>query len=160
MVGCAVMLVLLLIGCVLFLFKATDLFGWALTQMEQQVLTALPDDLDAATRRQLVDAFDAVAEAVDEGRAEPQSLQELQSELYQISQSAGDGLTRQQVLDLIDVLERAAGIRDREESGSELVPDRMPTRIQADVLRPSAVSIFGAWSKIRPTVFPPFGART
>ena len=112
LIGCGLLLLLLLIGSVLFLLKAGDLFRWALGKMEQQVMMSLPEDLDAATRLRLEVAFDAAGDAVVDGSADPQALQELQTRFYRISQSAAKGLSKTDVYELIEVLEGVAGIAE------------------------------------------------
>jgi hypothetical protein len=128
-----VLLGLLLLGA---LWKASDLmpalFRWSLEQFEQQVSGNLPEDMSEADRARLAAAFDAAATAVEEGTAEPQALQRLQGRLLDVARSRR--LTRDKVLDLIEVLEAVAG-----ERAPPALPEPPPQRQTGETPMPQAL---------------------
>ena len=113
LIGCAGILVLLGIATILFLFKAKDVLVWAFDQMEAGVMEKLPEDISTEEVERLEAAFDAAARAAVSGRADTLALQELQSELMGLSASI-ERLSREDVLSLIEVLERFAGTEAEE----------------------------------------------
>ena len=109
LIGCGALIVLLGIGSIVFLIKAKDLFGWMMGELEAQVEESLPANITAEERLELSLAFDAVVEAVQEDRANPMALQELQKMLRE---SLGEGptrLSREEVRSLIAALDRVSG---------------------------------------------------
>lgn len=114
LIGCGLVLLLLGAAAIVFLVKAGDLFAWAMTKFEEQVIEALPEEFSSQERQRLERAFRAATEAVREGEADPSALQRLQERLRQ-SVLAGEGrLTREDVLELIKVLEEVAGSEPQE----------------------------------------------
>ncbi|NHZ73742.1 MAG: hypothetical protein GWP16_04660, partial [Nitrospirae bacterium] len=100
------MILLLGVGSVVFLVKAKDLFGWMMGELEAQVMESLPANISEAETLELSAAFDAVVEAVREDRASPLALQELQSMLRESLEGGPKRLSREEVQDLIEALDR------------------------------------------------------
>jgi len=114
LIGCGLVILLLGAGAVVFLFKAGDLFAWAMTKFEQQVIQALPEDFSIEERQRLEEAFRAATESVREGEADPFALQRLQERLRESVLEGGGKLTREDVLELITTLEEVAGAEPQE----------------------------------------------
>ncbi len=112
LVGCGVFVVLLGVAAVVFVVKAKDFFGWAMERFEQEIVTALPDDVTAEERDRLSEAFARATDAVISGRADPWALQRLQSRLGETALKSDERLTRDEVLDLIRSLEEVGGVDD------------------------------------------------
>ena len=121
LIGCGVVILLLGAASLVFLFKAGDLFGWALSQFETEITRALPEDLTESERQRLREAFDGAAEAVRSGEFDPSALQSLQAKLRESLLDEDPTLTREQVLELTTVLEEVAGQR----------PEEVPTEEEA-----------------------------
>ena len=109
LLGCGVLILLLGVGSVVFLVKAKDLFGWMMGELEAQVMESLPANISEAETLELSAAFDAVVEAVREDRASPLALQELQSMLRESLEGGPKRLSREEVQDLIEALDRVSG---------------------------------------------------
>lgn len=108
LIGCGLLTLLLGIGAVVFLIKARDLFDWAMTNFEAQVIESLPEDVTEEERRRLSRAFAAASDAVQEGRADASALQQLQEELREMVLQEGRRLSREDLSRLITVLEQVA----------------------------------------------------
>ena len=117
LIGCGLLVLLLGAASVVFLLKAGDLFAWAMDRFEVEIAHALPDDLPEADRRRLHNAFEAASDAVRAGDFDPLALQKLQSKLRDSLLEESQNLTRQQVLELIAILEEVAGDDVEDESG-------------------------------------------
>ena len=126
LIGCGVVVLLLGVAAVVFLFKAGDLFGWALTQFETEITRSLPDDLADAERQRLREAFDKAADAVRSGEFDPGALQKLQGKLRDSLLDEDNALTREQVLELIVTLEEVAGGSSEEDPAEEGMPAADP----------------------------------
>lgn len=122
LIGCGVVILLLGAAALVFLFKAGDLFGWALTQFETEITEALPEDCTETERQRLSEAFTAAAEAVRSGDFDPSALQALQSKLRESLLDEDHSLTREQVRELTLILEEVAGQRSEEDPGEEEAP--------------------------------------
>lgn len=122
LIGCGVVVLLLGVASVVFLFKAGDLFAWAMTRFEVEITQALPDDCTESERRRLHDAFAHAADAVRSGEFDPLALQRLQGKLRESLLDDDQSLTRDQVLELTIILEEVAGVRPDEEPGEEEAP--------------------------------------
>jgi hypothetical protein len=109
LIGCGVAILLLGVAAVVFLFKAGDLFGWALSQFEIEITRALPEDCTESERQRLREGFAGAAEAVRSGEFDPSALQSLQGKLRESLLDEDQTLTREQVLELTMVLEEVAG---------------------------------------------------
>jgi hypothetical protein len=119
LIGCGVITLLLGIGAVLFLLKAGDLFAWAMTQFEEQIVLALPEDCTESERQRLREAFENVGTAVRSGEFDPLALQRLQGKLRDSLLDEDQKLTREQVLELISILEEVAGQAPDEKPAEE-----------------------------------------
>lgn len=124
LIGCGVIILLLGVAAVVFLLKAGDLFGWALSQFETEITRALPEETPEADRQRLSRAFADAAEAVRRGEFDPMALQRLQSILRESLLDKDQRLTREQVLELITVLEEVSGTATDPEPKSE--PEEAP----------------------------------
>lgn len=118
LLGCGLVILLLGLAAVLFLFKAGDLFAWAMTKFEAQVIQALPEDFSFEERQRLEEAFRAATETVRQGEADPLALQRLQERLRESVLDRDGKLTREEVLELITTLEEVAGVEPLEPSFS------------------------------------------
>ena len=114
-IGCGVLTLVLGVGAILFLLKASDLFSWAMSQFEEQIVQALPEDCTEEERRRLEEAFAGVAAAVESGEFDPMALRRLQQKLGEAILDEDQRLTREQVLELTILLEEVAGLGADEE---------------------------------------------
>lgn len=106
LIGCGVSV---LVGAILFLLlivNAKSLFLWAFNTNAQQILDNLPSEVTSEDEERLRRALDAASEAVIEGRIDMDGLQDLQSALALATRPS---VTREDVLQAIDALERVAG---------------------------------------------------
>ncbi len=110
LVGCGALIVLLGLVSVVFVLKAKDLFGWAMTRFEVEIVAALPEDVTGEERQRLSQAFAAATEAVKSGRADSVALQRLQLLLAETARKREEGLSREDVLELIRSLEEVGGV--------------------------------------------------
>ena len=108
-IGCGVLTLLLGAAAVMFLLKAGDLFAWAMTRFEAEIVHVLPEDFTDAERQRLHQAFAAATDAVRSGEFDPLALQRLQSKLRESILTEGENLSREDVLELIALLEEVAG---------------------------------------------------
>jgi hypothetical protein len=122
LIGCGVVILLLGAAAVVFLFKAGDLFAWAMTQFEVEITKALPEDCTESERQRLQSAFDSAAEAVRSGEFDPLALQRLQGKLRESLLDEDQSLTREQVLELTVVLEEVSGQEPSEGPVEEQTP--------------------------------------
>lgn len=109
LIGCGLLLLLLGVAAIVFLLKAGDLFAWAMTKFEEQVIEVLPEDFSSEEKQRLELAFRAATEAVRKGEADPLALQRLQERLRQAVLAEDGRMTREDALELIRVLEEVAG---------------------------------------------------
>lgn len=114
LIGCGALIVLLGIGAAVFLLKAKDLFGWMMNELEAEVMESLPANITEEEKRDLELAFDAAVAAVQEDRATPAALQELQELLREALQDGPKRLSRDEVQELIEALDRVSGRRSDE----------------------------------------------
>lgn len=103
-IGCLVLLLLLVIGLLVLMWKAQDILSFALNEYRAAIESSLPDDLSAEERERLARAFDAAIEAFETGDIRPEDAQLLQRALSS-PPTPGERLDRQQVLELIERLE-------------------------------------------------------
>lgn len=122
LIGCGALFVLLGIASLAFLLKAKDLFGWAIEKHQAIIVENLPPEVTDAEKRRLAAAYASVIEAVENGKADPAGLQELQRALSGAA-SRAERLTRQDVLELTEALEAVAGA---ESPGPARQPDLPP----------------------------------
>lgn len=116
-IGCGALILLLGIGAVVFLLKAGDLFAWAMSRFETEIVNVLPEDLGEEDRQRLHLAFERATEAVRSGEFDPLALQRLQSKLRDSILQEGGELSREDVMQLIETLEEVAG------EGEETAPE-------------------------------------
>ncbi len=109
LIGCAVAILLIGLGVLTLMMKASDIVGWSLTQIRGEIERTLPDDLPAEESARLGRAFDAVTERLDSGELDALAFQELQTELMRFAR-LGRAPTREEVADLSAALERFAGL--------------------------------------------------
>lgn len=76
-IGCALVILVMGIAAMIFLWKAPDLFEWAMGEFESEVMRSLPAEVTPDQRARLEDAFVAAREGVADGTADPLALQEL-----------------------------------------------------------------------------------
>ena len=111
LIGCGAAILILGAAAIVFLMKAEDLFGWAMENFRTQIIQSLPSDLDDEDGARLRLAFEGAIEAVQEGRADPRALQQMQEQLRESMWESGDTLTLEQVERLTEALEAVAGTR-------------------------------------------------
>jgi len=109
LIGCGVLLVLFGIGAVTLALNANRMLVWVFQRLETQVAEKMPADVTPAERARFSAAFDDLYRAIGSGKVEPASVQPLQRELFALSTAVDRGLSREQILRLIEVVERAAG---------------------------------------------------
>jgi hypothetical protein len=118
-IGCGLLILLLGAAAVVFLIKAGDLFAWAMTRFEAEIVGVLPDDFTDEERQRLHEAFAHATDAVRTGEFDPLALQRLQSKLRESVLDSGGRLSRQEVLELIDLLEGVGGAVQEPEPETE-----------------------------------------
>jgi hypothetical protein len=107
LLGCAVLLVLLGIGAVVFVVKARDFVQWGFNRMETEVMARLPTGLPAADRERLAAAFAAVRQGLAEDRVDLANLQPAQAKILEIAGKPQGQVTRDDVRELTERLERS-----------------------------------------------------
>lgn len=120
MIGCGIVLVLLGISAIVLVIKAPKLVHWAFSQMGQEVLSTLPEDIPQEDRQRLERAFDAVAAAAAEGKIDPARMQAFSSKVQALARKPKDEITRQDVVELARELEEAAGVEPPGEREAEV----------------------------------------
>ena len=115
-IGCGVLILLLGVAAVVFLLRAGDLFAWAMTRFEAEIVAVLPDDFTDEELQRLHVAFANATEAVRSGEFDPLALQRLQGKLRDSILDEGGRLSREEVLELIEMLEELSGASDGPES--------------------------------------------
>lgn len=108
LIGCAVLLVLLGIGTVLFVLNASKVATWIYTRLEEQVVAQLPEDLSEQDRQRLAGAFDKVRGAIRDGTVNVGKLQQAQGKMTEMVQDS-EAVTAEDVRELAALLEAAAG---------------------------------------------------
>lgn len=120
------MLVLvLLVGLAVLVVKAEAILAWSLGQYREGVIANLPPDVTAEERSRLEEGFAAVLRALQDGDLDRQGLPDLQRTLVRTSARV-ERLERRDVLELIDALERAAGIHSEPGIQPETAPGTSP----------------------------------
>ena len=109
LVGCGAVLLLIGVLAVVFIFKAPDFLRWWFGKLETQVMTQLPPDLPAVDRERLRTAFADVDRGMKSGKLDASGLQQMQAKLVQLGSKPNRQLTRQDVVELTNALERLAG---------------------------------------------------
>ena len=127
LVGCGVLVVLFGIAGVVFVAKANDMLAWLMEKLEDQIVATLPDDLPPDERQRLDQAFDDLYEAIAGNDFDPIALQSLQPFLLEATQKASQGLSREDVRDLTEAIEKAAGRGPPEVEDPEPAPTPDPT---------------------------------
>jgi hypothetical protein len=111
LVGCGVVVVLLGIAGIVFVANAKRILAYAMRELQQQVVTALPVEVTREERARLDRGFDAALARIAEGKVEPPALYALQRQLMKAAEGAQDkSLTHDGVLDLLSALERVGGL--------------------------------------------------
>jgi len=111
LVGCGVLVVLLGVAAIVFVAKAKDLLAWTMRELQDQVVTALPEDITAEERARLDRGFERSLERIYAGKVEPPALYALQRQLMNAAEkSQSKTLTRDDALDLLSALERVGGL--------------------------------------------------
>lgn len=108
-IGCLVVLALVGVGLVVLVTQAPKLLRHLMGTMEAQVTAALPEDLEAAERQRLEEAFAAAGAALTEGRADSTSLANLQT-LADSLPAEGETLSREEVAEITRLLEEIAAV--------------------------------------------------
>jgi hypothetical protein len=109
-IGCGAGLLLFLVVSVALTFRADEMMGWLLGRLEESVSQKLPSDLLPAERERFTAAFEDLERSVASGSVDPVALQALQRTLLDVSGDVERGLTRAQVLELTEAVEKAAGV--------------------------------------------------
>ena len=110
LLGCGGVIILVAILMLIAVLRARDLVVWSLGALQTQVEAALPPDVDERDRERLDLAFESALRAIEAGTVEPAAMQALQGALLQFAGTAQANLTREDVLNLIGVLERVGGL--------------------------------------------------
>lgn len=125
LIGCGALLLLLGIGGVVLVLKAREFLRWGFERVRDQVVAGLPDDVPADERQRFARAFAAAVEQATFDGADPADLVALQDVLRELGGKSGN-LTREELRELTEHLERVAGIaeddEDQEEAGEAVAP--------------------------------------
>jgi hypothetical protein len=113
LIGCGALLVLLGIAAVALVAKRAEFMGWMFDKLEAQVVAKLPEDVTPEERQRLDQAFDAAADAIGSGKADPAKAEQLNPVLLDVAQG-GRKITREDVLKLTRALEEVAGKKQAE----------------------------------------------
>ena len=120
-VGCVAVLLIgglaLLIGILFVARNASTVLQWSMNKLEEGVLTQLPTDVTQDERDRLRQAFADVSEGLKTGKIPPDKFQPVQFKIMEFAQK-GNKVTRQDVLDLTELLERTAGKKGNGTSGT------------------------------------------
>lgn len=120
-IGCvAVLLIggLVLLGGILFVARnASSVLQWSMNKMEEGVLAQLPTNVTQEERDRLRQAFADVSAGLKTGKIPPDKFQPVQFKILEFAQK-GNKVTRQDVLDLTELLERTAGKTGNGTSGA------------------------------------------
>jgi hypothetical protein len=108
-IGCAVLLLLVIIVGGTLYAKRGAIMEWFGDKMKQAMIEALPEDFPQEKALETIDAFWS---AIKEDRLQPSDMQELQSRI-QAAQSDGD-FTEEEAMELIDFMREKVGL-DKEE---------------------------------------------
>lgn len=115
LIGCGVAILVAALLFLTLIVKAKDLFIWAFEVNATQILENLPPDVTDQDERRLRAAFDGASAAVLEGRIDIDGLQDLQAALALAGKRS---VTRDEILEAIEALERVASTPSPSESGS------------------------------------------
>ncbi len=108
-IGCLVVLAVLAVGLILLVSQSPRLMRFLMRTMETQVTAALPEDLDAAERQRLEEAFDGAIAALMEGRVDSTSMSNLQH-LSAAMPKRGQTLSRAEVAEIVRLLEEISAV--------------------------------------------------
>ena len=122
LIGCGILIILFGIASIFFMVKARDMFAWIVTKMEVEVVRLLPEEVGAAERNRLTQAFGAAKDSILEGELDPLDLQDLQQQLARVTSIREGKMTREDVRKLTLALERVGGIRSKEATEPEVSP--------------------------------------
>jgi hypothetical protein len=114
MIGCGVLLVLLGIAAVVFVLNAGRFLGTMYEFMGKEAVKNLPEDIPAADRARLEAAFAAIAEGARDGTLDGRRVMGAQQDLQELVETPQDEVTVEQVRELAESLERAAGMEPGE----------------------------------------------
>ncbi|MFN7940575.1 MAG: hypothetical protein U0X73_03185 [Thermoanaerobaculia bacterium] len=110
LVGCGVLTIILGLGAIVFVFKAKDLFSWMMGKVRNEVVAAMPADATGEDRDAFQSAFDGALSALNQGKADPEALRALQSQLMMASEKApAKTLTLDDLHALTAALRKVAG---------------------------------------------------
>lgn len=109
LIGCGALIAIFGIAAVALTLRADKMLVWILQRLEAKVESKLPPDLTPAEKQRFTAAFDHLYQSLDQGKIDPTSIQGLQRELFTVSGDVDRGLKREQVLQLTDAVEKAAG---------------------------------------------------
>jgi hypothetical protein len=98
----------LLAGFLYVAKHASGVLQWSLNQMENGVMAQLPGDVTPEERDRLRLAFTEVGSGLKSGRITPEQFQPVQFKILELVRK-GKSVTRQDILDLTQALEGAAG---------------------------------------------------
>lgn len=107
--GCGLVVLVVGLGVLTMLLKASDLVAWSLKRIRVEVERTLPDDLPAVERERLDAAFDAATARIVGGDLDPVAFQALQAELLRFARR-GRTPTVEEVRDLAQALESFARV--------------------------------------------------
>ena len=108
-IGCLALLILVAIGFVVLVSQSPRILRWTMDQTREQIVAALPAEVDDTARQRLETAFDSAVSALTEGRVEPSSLSSLQR-VASLAPRDGETLTPEQVEEITRLLEEIAGV--------------------------------------------------
>jgi hypothetical protein len=109
LVGCGVVLVIVGILAVVFVWNAPRFLDWAYGKMGQLVIERLPESIPAEDRERLEEGFAALSRAAAKGRIDPAAARDLQGRIQDLATRDPAQITREDVQELAQALERVAG---------------------------------------------------
>jgi len=118
--GCGLVALVLGLGVLTMILKATDLVAWSLSRIRVEVERTLPEDLPRIERQRLGAAFDAATQRIEGGDLDPIAFQALQGELLRFARLSRPP-TVEEVRVLVEALEAFAHVGS-EEPAREVEP--------------------------------------
>lgn len=113
--GCALSLLLLLVGSAILTSRGDRIFRWGLDRTRATVLGALPQDVTAEERARLEAAFGAVAAASSAGEVDAERMERLRATLREALVRVRDGVFDRE--DAVALSERLEEIADGRQQG-------------------------------------------
>jgi len=108
-IGCAVLLLLIIIAGIIGYTQCGKFVEWVGAKMKEALIEALPEDIP---REEAVETFDAFINAIKEDKLQPSDMQELQTRV-QAAQADGE-FSPDEAMDLLQFMREKVGLEPLE----------------------------------------------